>query len=80
MIDLTHYGFTETKKTPSYTEYERLNDGLRITIFDYPVKTSGGSEIHRQTFVVNTKQATSMPFPLNELEGWLKEKNIIKTS
>jgi len=79
MIDLAQYGFTETKKTTSYTEYERLSDGLRITIFDYPVKTSDNSEIHRRVFVVNTKQTTSMPFPLVELEGWLKEKNIIKT-
>lgn len=78
MTDLTHYGFTETQKTLNYTEYERLSDGLRITIFDYPVKTSDGSEIHRRTFLVNTKQTTSMPFPLDELENWLKEKNITK--
>lgn len=74
MIDLTKYGFVETRKDTNWTEYE--NDTYRITIFDYLFKTFGGAEIHIRKFNVNTKQTTSMAFPLEELEAWLKEKNI----
>jgi hypothetical protein len=74
MIDLTRYGFAETKKDVNWIECEGHN--YRITVFDYLVKTSDGSEINRRTFTVSTKQATSMPFPLDTLEQWLKDKNI----
>jgi len=73
MIDLTKYGFVDTRKDTNWTEYEK--NELRITIFNYMVKTSDNSEINRRTFVVCTKQTTSMPFPLDTLEQWLKEKN-----
>jgi len=76
MIDLTKYGFTETRKDTNWTEYD--NGTYRITIFDYMVKTSDNSEINRRTFTVNTKQTSSMAFPLDTLEEWLKNKNINK--
>jgi hypothetical protein len=74
MADLLKYGFIETRKDANWTEYE--GHGYRITIFNYMVKTSDNSEINRRTFTVNTKQTSSMAFPLDTLEEWLKNKNI----
>ena len=74
MTDLLKYGFTETRKTDSWTEYE--GHGFRITIFDYLYKTFAGSEINIRTFTVNTQKTSSMAFPLDTLEEWLKSKNI----
>jgi len=74
MIDLLKYGFIAVKKTPNYTEYNK--EGLRITIYEYAYRGVKDEELHRYTFVVNTKQTTSMPIPLSDLEKWLKKKNI----
>lgn len=74
MADLLKYGFIETRRDVNWVEYE--GHDYRITIFDYLVKTSDNSEINRRTFTVDTKQTSSMPFPLETLEEWLKSKNI----
>jgi|CXWL01.1.fsa_nt_gi hypothetical protein len=76
MIDLLEYGFIEAKKTSNYTEYH--GHGFRVTVYDYLRKTFDESEINIRTFVVDTQQTSSAPHPLDELEQWLKNKNINK--
>lgn len=76
MIDLTQYGFTKTKETERWDEYE--GHDIIVTVFHYPYLSSDNAELARNTFVVSSKRYTSKSYPLSELEGWLAEKKIVK--
>ena len=75
-IDLTEYGFKEIARNENWVEY--YNGEYRVSIFDYQYLHGNKTASRIQSFVVNTKETTSMAHPLEKLEQWLKEKNITK--
>lgn len=76
MIDLIQYGFTKIKESEKWDEYEGHN--FIITIYHYHYLTSDQKEVARNTFVIKTKETTSRPFDISELEKWLSDKKMVK--
>jgi hypothetical protein len=64
-------GFVESYACDTYKEY-RLND-IRIILYDYPLKSADGAELHRKTFVIHTKEITSMPYLMPDLEDQINK-------
>lgn len=76
MIDLIEYGFIESAKSDRHTEY--TGHDFIVTIYHYMFLTFEKVELAHHAFVVTSKQFTSRSRPIEELEEWLKEKNINK--
>jgi hypothetical protein len=76
MLDLTEYGFVQTGKTDTYTEFSGY--GFRILLYDYPYTTFLKQVLNRKSFVVHTKYTTSRSCEMNELPQWLSDKGINK--